>query len=109
MSAEAVDAKVGWVEEAAAAAGRSEAIELNVRSFMNAIGDDVTGAVDFIAQMAQQPAEMVAESPFTLIGPPSKLVDDLMARRARWGFSYVIVGQDEVATFAPVVEALAGK
>lgn len=108
MSAEAVDAKLQWVTEAAAAAGRLDAIELNVRVFMNAITEDVTGATDFIAKMANQPPEMVAESPFALVGPPAKLIDDLVARRERWGFSYVIVGQTELEAFAPVVAALAG-
>lgn len=108
MSAQAVDEKIGWIAEAATEAGRLEAIELNVRVFMNAITDDVRGATDFIAQMAHQPPEMVAETPFALVGPPPKLIDDLRARRERWGFSYVIVGQDELEAFAPVVAALAG-
>jgi hypothetical protein len=33
----------------------------------------------------------------------------LLARRERWGISYVIVGSDDVDSFAPVVAALAGK
>jgi len=51
---------------------------------------------------------MVSSTPFALVGPPSKLVEDLLARRERWGFSYVIVGAEDVDTFAPVVAALAG-
>ena len=43
-----------------------------------------------------------------LVGPPGKLVDDLLERRQRWGFSYVIVGQNDVESFAPVVAAPAG-
>ena len=62
MSAQAVDEKIGWIAEAANEAGRLEAIELNVRVFMNAITDDVRGATDFIAQMAHQPPAMVAET-----------------------------------------------
>ena len=108
MSAEAVDDKIGWVTEAAAAAGRLDAIELSVRVFMNAISDDVRGATDFIAELTQRPTAMIAESPFALIGPPSKLIDDLVARRERWGFSYVLVGESELEAFAPVVAELAG-
>jgi hypothetical protein len=52
---------------------------------------------------------MVAETPFALMGPPSKLIEDLIARRERWGFSYVIVGGEDVEKFAPVVAALSGK
>lgn len=108
MSAAAVDEKIGWITAAATEAGRLGAIELNVRVFMTAIGDDVNGATEFIAQMTSQTPELVAQTPFALIGPPPKLIDDLRARRERWGFSYVIVGQDDVEAFAPVVEALAG-
>ena len=52
---------------------------------------------------------MIAETPFALMGPPSKLIEDLIARRERWGFSYVIVGGEDVEKFAPVVAALSGK
>ena len=52
---------------------------------------------------------MVAETPFALMGPPSKLIEDLIARRERWGFSYVIVGGEDIEKFAPVVAALSGK
>jgi probable F420-dependent oxidoreductase len=44
-----------------------------------------------------------------LVGPTSKLIEDLLERRERWGFSYVIVGADDVDSFAPVVAALNGK
>ena len=53
-------------------------------------------------------ARVIAESPFALIGTPTQIVDDLRARRERWGFSYVIVGPAEIDDFAPVVQQLAG-
>jgi hypothetical protein len=52
---------------------------------------------------------MISQSPFALVGPTSKLIDDLIARRERWGFSYIIVGPDEAEAFAPVVAELSGK
>jgi hypothetical protein len=51
---------------------------------------------------------MIETTPFALVGPPSKLVEDLLERRERWGFSYIIVGGADVEAFAPVVAALAG-
>lgn len=108
MSAAAVDDKLGWVVEAATDAGRLDAIELSVRVFMPAIADDVDAAIDFIAQVTDRSPEMISESPFALVGPPEKLADDLLARRERWGFSYVLVGQAELESFAPVVARLAG-
>ena len=52
---------------------------------------------------------MVEQTPFALVGPTSKLIENLLERRERWGFSYVIVGADDVDSFAPVVAALNGK
>jgi hypothetical protein len=52
---------------------------------------------------------MIAESPFALVGPPGKIVDDLLDRRSRWGFSYVVVGQNDIEPFAPVVAQLSGR
>ncbi|CAN5588986.1 LLM class F420-dependent oxidoreductase [soil metagenome] len=106
MTAEAVDAKVGIVREAAG--DRMTDIEMNVRAFLVSITDDADGAAQGIADMIQVDRSMIDESPFALVGPPSKLADDLRERRERWGFSYVIVGPDEIDAFAPVVAELAG-
>ena len=58
--------------------------------------------------MQVEPA-LVAESPFALVGTPTQMIDDLLRRRERWGFSYVIVGAADVESFAPVVAELAGR
>jgi probable F420-dependent oxidoreductase len=108
MTAEAVDEKVAVVTDAATAAGRLDAIELNVRAFLVTVTDDVEGATNTIVEFSGASREMIEASPFVLVGPPSKLIDDLVARRERWGFSYVIVGQNDLDAFAPVVAALAG-
>jgi len=62
-----------------------------------------------IAGFVQADPALVAESPFALIGTPAELVDDLLRRRERWGISYVIVGADDIESFAPVVAELAGR
>lgn len=108
MTAEAVDEKVAIVRDAAAEAGRADAIEMNIRAFMVFVTDDEDGAYDTLAQFTGAPVEVIRSSPFALVGPPSKLIDDLQERRERWGFSYVIVGQNDIDPFAPVVAALAG-
>jgi len=107
MTAEVVDEKVAIVREAAGA--RFNDIELNVRAFLVNITDDAKQAASGIASMLGVEQQMVEESPFALVGPTSKLIEDLLERRERWGFSYVIVGADDVDTFAPVVAALNGK
>jgi probable F420-dependent oxidoreductase len=107
MTAEVVDEKVAIVREAAGA--RFNNIELNIRAFLVNITDDAKQAASGIASMLGVEQQMVEESPFALVGPTSKLIEDLLERRERWGFSYVIVGADDVDSFAPVVAALNGK
>ncbi len=108
MTADAVDDKVRIVREAAGAAGRLDAVEMNIRTFMVFITEDVDQALSTLSEFTGAPAEVIAESPFALVGPTSKIVAELQERRERWGFSYVIVGQNDVEPFAPVVAALAG-
>ncbi|MCX6533166.1 MAG: TIGR03621 family F420-dependent LLM class oxidoreductase [Actinobacteria bacterium] len=107
MTAQAVDEKVDIVRVAAGA--RLADIEMNVRAFLVNITDDAAGAAADIAAMIGVEPRMVEETPFALVGPPSKLIEDLLARRERWGFSYIIVGAEDIDSFAPVVSALNGK
>ena len=107
MTAEVVDEKVAIVREAAGA--RFNNIELNIRAFLVNITDDAKQAASGIASMLGVEQQMVEQSPFALVGPTSKIIDDLLERRERWGFSYVIVGAEDVESFAPVVAALNGK
>ena len=106
-TAESTDEKLAIVREAAGE--RLDRIELNVRTFMVMVTDDVSQSLDALASFAGSEPEAVNQSPYALVGPPSKLVEDLLARRERWGFSYVIIGQSEVEAFAPVVAELAGR
>jgi probable F420-dependent oxidoreductase len=108
MTADAVDEKVALVAATADQAGRLDAIELNVRAFMVFVTDDPGSAYDTLAQFTGAPREVIEASPFALVGPPPKLIEDLRTRRERWGFSYVIVGQNDVDLFAPVVAELSG-
>jgi len=107
MTAEAVDDKVAIVQ--AAAGDRFDQIEMNIRAFLVSITPDRAGAMAMMAGALGVETEMIEQTPFALIGPPEALIDDLLARRERWGFSYVIVGEGDVDAFAPVVAALAGR
>ena len=107
MTAEAVAEKVDVV--AAAAGDRIDHIEMNIRAFFVSVTDDRDGQLDAIAGMIGVDRSMVAESPFALIGSPSKIIEDLRERRRRYGFSYVIVGGGDIDSFAPVVAELNGR
>ena len=107
MSAEAVTEKIEIVNQAAGK--RISKIEMNIRTFLVNIRDSADEAINGTANMFKVAPEMVANSPFALMGPPAKIAEDLLARRERWGFSYIIVGGEDVNSFAPVIKLLAGK
>jgi alkanesulfonate monooxygenase SsuD/methylene tetrahydromethanopterin reductase-like flavin-dependent oxidoreductase (luciferase family) len=107
MSAEAVQEKIDIIT--ANAGARLPDIELNVRTFLVNIRDSAQEAIEGTANMFKVDPSLVANSPFAILGPPAKIAEDLLARRERWGFSYVIVGGEDVEKFAPVIKILAGK
>ena len=107
MTAEAVADKVRVVAESAG--DRIADIELNIRAFLVQVTDDRAGAVAGISEMIGVEPGMIERSPFALVGSTAKIVEDLLERRERHGFSYVIVGADEIDAFAPVVAELAGR
>ncbi|MEM8922460.1 MAG: TIGR03621 family F420-dependent LLM class oxidoreductase, partial [Actinomycetota bacterium] len=106
--AERFDEKVGWVREGAG--DRFDDIELQLRTFIVAVTDEADSMIEAMtgAGGLNISAEEAKESPLALVGSPAKIADDLRARRERYGFSYIIVGQDEYEAFAPVVAELAG-
>jgi probable F420-dependent oxidoreductase len=107
MTAEAVDEKVAIVH--AAAGDRMSQIEMNVRAFMVNVTNDRLAVTESFSSMLGVPRSFMEESPFALVGTTDQMIDDLLARRERWGFSYIIVGAEDVESFAPVVAALVGK
>ena len=108
MTRDAVVGKVAVVADAARDAGRLDHIEMNIRTFFVKVTDDRDTDVSAMADMIGVDDRMIRESPFALIGSVDQIIDDLVARREEFGFSYVIVGGAEVDDFAPVVAALAG-
>lgn len=108
MTREAVVDKVAVVAAAARSAGRLDHIEMNVRAFFVSVTDDRDAQTAAMAALIGVEERMIRESPFALIGSVDQIVDDLVARRQEFGFSYVIVGAGEIDDFAPVVARLAG-
>lgn len=107
MLASTIDGKLDVVR--AAAGERYAHLELNVRVFLATVGPEAAATREaIVASFGVDPAEIDA-SPFALLGHPDQLVDALLERRDRWGFSYIIVGVDQLDAFAPVVAALAGR
>ncbi len=50
----------------------------------------------------------VLDMPSTFIGTPDQIVEDLQRRREQYGFSYIVVADESMEAFAPVVSRLVG-
>jgi probable F420-dependent oxidoreductase len=101
--------KVEWVEQAAEQ--RSRQVELSMVLSV-ALGGDHRQAAERLAvqQGWGAPAgELVLEMPSVAAGPAERVVEQLRVRRDRYGFSYLVVADGDMDTFAPVVERLAGR
>jgi probable F420-dependent oxidoreductase len=104
--AEATDEKLDWIKEAAGE--RLEQIELSVTIFIANITDDRESVGAAMAIGLGTDAKDVLAVPHFLIGTVDEVVEDLEARRRRYGISYVIVPGEVAEAFAPVVARLAG-
>ncbi len=105
-TAEYYEERIGWIREAAGE--RFDDLELQVLTFLVQVVPDRADALDRLAQMMGVTAEQVDGSPIALIGTVEQIVERLVERRERFGFSYVVVHEAEMEAFAPVVAALAG-
>ena len=59
------------------------------------------------AGLQSEPGE-VLQTPHFLIGTVGQIIEDLQARRERFGISYVVVPDEATQSLAPVVERLTG-
>lgn len=104
--AEATDEKLGWIRDAAGE--RMERVELSVTIFLANITDDRESVASVMAAgIGVEPKDILA-MPHFLIGTVDQVVEDVQARRERYGISYVIVPGEAAESFAPVVARLAG-
>ncbi len=99
----AVDRKVGWIREAAG--DRWAELEINIIVWQM--------DPDFRRRTGSPPArargiseEELPKSPHYLVGDTDEMVDTLLARRARWGISYIGFGARDLATMQPVIARL---
>jgi probable F420-dependent oxidoreductase len=104
--AEATDEKLGWIRDAAGE--RMERVELSVTIFLANITDDRESVASVMAAgIGVEPKDILA-MPHFLIGTVDEVVEDVQARRERYGISYIIVPGEAAESFAPVVARLAG-
>jgi probable F420-dependent oxidoreductase len=108
-SPERVTRKVNWVRQAAEQ--RSRQVELSLVLAVALGGDHRQAAERLAIQQGWGAAagELVLEMPSVAAGPTDRVAEELQARRDRYGFSYLVVADGDMDTFAPVVERLAGR
>jgi probable F420-dependent oxidoreductase len=105
-SAAAMDDKIGWIR--AGAGDRFDSIELEIGAYFTVVGDQPQAAAEQMGQMFGLSAEEMREHPNALMGSVEDICEQLVARRERYGFSYISVGDRNADAFAPVVARLAG-
>ncbi len=104
--ADATDEKLGWIKEAAA--DRLSEIELSVSIFVANVTDDRDALAAAMASGSGSEPSAVLETPHFLIGTVEQMIEDLQARRERYGISYVIVPGEVAQSLAPIVTRLTG-
>ena len=107
ITAAATARKAAWVREAAGS--RFDALELNVYVYAVEATDDRQAAAQRLADAFDLSTDEVIASPHALIGSVEGMVEELRARRERYGISHVTVGEDLMDALAPVVARLAGR
>lgn len=101
----AVDRKVGWIREAAG--DRWAQLEINIALWQ--VDPDFrtrTGPPPPRARGISE--EELLLSPHYLVGDTEEMVDTLLARRERWGASYITLPADTLDILEPVIARLAG-
>jgi probable F420-dependent oxidoreductase len=104
--ADATKEKLLWIKEAAG--DRFSEIELAVSIFVANVTDDRDAVAEVMAPGIGCEARDVLEIPHFLIGTVEQIVEDLKARRQRFGISYLAIPGEAAEAMAPVVERLAG-
>ncbi len=104
-----MDERVRLVREAAGD-DRYLRLQLNVLVQRVAVTDDRRRAAEELrSRWTQLTPDEILHSPYVLIGTVDQMVEDLQARRERWGFSYYQISEPYLDAFAPVVARLAGR
>ncbi|MBO0811116.1 MAG: TIGR03621 family F420-dependent LLM class oxidoreductase [Microlunatus sp.] len=98
--ADEVAERIGWLR--AAAAGRPVEVNLNLMAVGDAVPRYLDGRLD-TARLAAAGAVGVAT------GSPAEIADRLREQRDRLGISYIVVADELMDVFTPVVQRLAGE
>src|SRR5215472_3409694 len=105
VTADSTEQKVGWIR--AAAGPRFSSLELSMVMFSVILTEHRDEAARTVASRFGITQEHALTGPHFLLGTTEQIVEELLLRRDRYGISYVVVHEDALIPFAPVVERLA--
>jgi probable F420-dependent oxidoreductase len=107
-TAAGVDERAQLVRKAAG--DRYDRLEVNALVQRVIVTDDRRQAAEELTRRwPQLTPETLIHTPYVLIGTVEQIVEDLLARRERWGISYYVTFEPYLDAFAPVVARLAGR
>ena len=106
-TADATAEKVGWVK--AAAGARFDTLELEIGAYFTFVQPGAGQIAAGLGKAMGLTQEEMLRHPHGLFGGVDAVCDELELRRAKYGISYVTVGDAALESFAPVVAQLAGR
>jgi probable F420-dependent oxidoreductase len=105
-TAASTERKIAWIREAAG--DRFAHLVLQTRIHLALVGHDRTETANNLAASFGLPPEEVTGTPHALFGSVDEIVEDLLFRRERFGFSSVGIALEAADMMAPIVAKLAG-
>jgi probable F420-dependent oxidoreductase len=114
FSPAAVTRQVEWVRTTAG----SRADDLEFQALVQAVivtdrphtaAEDLVGPLRPLSPSHPLSPDEILASPYLLIGTVGGIVESLLERRERWGFSHYTIRTAALSQFGPVVVALAGR
>ena len=110
-TAEALEQKIAWVREAAGA--RFADLELGIlvaQVFTTQDREQMAQLIaTTIARGVKVSTDVILQAPYLLLGTIEQMCEDLLARRERYGISYISVFEESLEALAPVVARLANR
>jgi len=89
-----------------AAGDRFPSLQLNTLVQSVVVTDNRRQAAEKMAGEWEVTIDQLLESPLLLIGTIEQIVEQLHARRQRFGLSYITIFERDLASFAPVLERM---
>jgi probable F420-dependent oxidoreductase len=108
-TAAAVQEKISWIREGAGS--RFDMIELSLVPNIRFSDDRLGAAAALIRDRGWQGVTVddVLAMPSIFIGTFEQIIEDMLERRARFGFSYYVVSDSMMEAVAPIVAELSGR